>query len=98
MWDSSAQSVRGALWGELVQLGNFDECLALEEAHHDADLGEGALEPGYCLAKIDIASQDDFGLTDQFKGSAWQKIKVTNLGNPHDAPAMRGCLPLTIVS
>ncbi|XP_034250266.1 uncharacterized protein LOC117650773 [Thrips palmi] len=45
MWDSSVRSPRGALWGELWQMGNFDECLAANDLPAS---GAGA----FCLATL----------------------------------------------
>ncbi|KAJ1529547.1 hypothetical protein ONE63_006319 [Megalurothrips usitatus] len=71
MWDSSVRAPRGALWGELWQMGSYDECLAAPVAPH---LQMRAHLPGtaFCLATLQIraASSDR-----ELRGSAWEAIK-----------------------
>ncbi|XP_052125949.1 O-acyltransferase like protein-like, partial [Frankliniella occidentalis] len=65
MWDASARAPRGALWGELWQLGSFDECLATDP--------QPAL-PGtaFCLAKLRLGV---WAADNALEESAWAAFK-----------------------
>lgn len=47
MYDASAKSSNGLLWGSTFQLGNFDECISVgEETENTHVAGQ------YCLANV----------------------------------------------
>lgn len=48
MYDASAKSPTGLLFGSNFQLGNFDECLSVGNYY------ENKIQGQYCLAKITL--------------------------------------------
>ena len=62
------------MWGDLWQMGNFDECVNAERHLQMADHLPGT---AFCLASLQLqmgAEGDDSHL----RGSAWDAIKVVN--------------------
>ncbi|XP_077293733.1 nose resistant to fluoxetine protein 6-like [Arctopsyche grandis] len=53
MYDASAKSPNGLLWGATFQLGNFDECLSIQG--HETE--ENSLVAQYCLANVQFKKQ-----------------------------------------
>jgi hypothetical protein len=69
--DSSAQQPGGVLFGNVYQLGNFDECLDVT----------GPVQSQYCLTEVRASVYTDTHI-DPFiqkydpKSSVWDRIKV----------------------
>lgn len=53
VYDASAKSPNGLLWGATFQLGNFDECLSIQGQETE----ENSLVAQYCLANVQFKKQ-----------------------------------------
>lgn len=66
---------RGAVWGELWQMGNFDACL---DAGERTDTQLHLPGTAFCLATLRLhAAGADVGLDRDWQGSAWDAIRVS---------------------
>jgi hypothetical protein len=74
--DSSATHLGGVLYGNVYQLGNFNECLEVN----------GPLQSQYCLAKVTVNVPHTGTDIDPYiqkydpESSVWDKIKVVTIG------------------
>ena len=79
VFDASTKFPHGILYGNTIDLGNFDECVELSLPFKNS-----TIEGQYCLIQVEYDQKDSnsikvknpFAFEHSPTDSAWQKIKV----------------------